>query len=82
MAVFSESILTTLLRNVLWKKENPLGALVITFKSLMRRYSPMMAFDFLSTSCSVKAGFGKEDEVVKHLCFAVRNKKERGTQVK
>lgn len=50
-------------------KQNHLSALVITFKSFMRRYSPMMAFDFLSTSNSEKTGV--EFEMEKHLCFAV-----------
>ena len=34
---------------------------VCTFKSLMWRYSSMMAFDFFSTSSSVKAGLGREE---------------------
>lgn len=33
---------------------------VCTFKSLMWRYSSIMAFDFFSTSSSVKVGFGRE----------------------
>lgn len=50
-------------------KKNHLGALTITSKSFMKRYSPMMALDFLSTSSSDNAG--EEFVVEKHLCFAV-----------
>lgn len=35
------------------------GDMFVTFKSLMCRYSSIMAFDFFSTSASVMAGFGR-----------------------
>lgn len=57
---------------------------VYTFTSLMWRYSSMMAFDFFSTSSSVKAGFGREGVVwaLSFLTIGDREKKNKIMQVR
>lgn len=42
----------------------------------------MMAFDFLSTSSSVKAGFGRQGEVGDLPCLTARRKRQRREQTK
>lgn len=56
-------------------------AIVFTFKSLMWRYSSMMAFDFFSIASSVKAGSLGREGAAGALSLAVRGKSEETRQV-